>query len=61
MTYAFSVKLEGGFLNNDKHSYTVAAPNAAEALRKGLRQARRDSGYKRWAVVALERGGWIVS
>lgn len=58
MTYAFTVMLENTWY---KYTYTVAAPNAAEAIKKAQRQARRDGGWKRWAVTSLIRGGWIVA
>lgn len=61
MTYAFIVTVERG--NNwDRYVFTVAATNASQAIAKAMRQAQRDSGYKKpWAVTELKRGGWLVS
>lgn len=60
LTYAFVVKLVGGF-DSDTYTFTVAAHLAEQAIAKAKRQARKDSGFARWSVVELERGGWIVS
>lgn len=66
MTYAWTVKVQRSspphYDNLDSYTFTVAAKNSDDAIRKALRQAIRDSGYKRvWSCVSLERGQWIVS
>lgn len=65
MTYAFTVRVQRSapphYDNLDHYVFTVSAPNAETAITKAVRQARKDSGFKRvWTCVSLERGGWIL-
>lgn len=65
MTYAWQVRVQRSspphYDNLDHYEFTVAATCADQAIRKALRQAKTDSGFKRvWSCTRLERGGWIV-
>jgi hypothetical protein len=53
----------GGVSATEYSEYrAVIASNIEEACRKGIRQAREDSGYTQgWVVVKAERGDWVVA
>lgn len=66
LIYAWTVKVVRSnpphYDNLDAYTFTVAAANADDAIKRALRQAKRDSGYKRvWQCTELSRGGWLVS
>lgn len=64
--HAYTVKVRRSqpphYYNLDNFFFTVAAENAHDAIKKAIRKAKQDSGFKRvWQCVFLERGGEIVS
>jgi hypothetical protein len=65
VNYAWTVKVRRSspphYDDLDNYTFTVSSETAEHAIKKAVRQAQRDSGFKRvWRCIELSRGGWIL-
>ena len=62
MDYVYAVTVVRSTSWTDRREYAVIAPNAARAVKKAIKQAQQESGFRTgWDVAELAKGNYVVT